>query len=286
MGNLRLRIELRALRHAINELQVAIEKCSEATHSAQKTGNEDDALPKPIPVKVSYSEQSDAGQDRQNTTQEKIAKWTKGAVFAAIFYATIATWQACEMRNSTEVNRAALVATQRAYIGVTGLNIERSQYNPKLVTYFVSPVIVNTGNTPTKNLWYTAVWGAVPTSVQDEKTVQDISVATQNYGTIAAHQEIRDLIKQPIPTEYADILRASNSQKHISIYGAIVYEDGISDPPVTHIRRYCYSMYVNPYFTPPDSFSYVTCGGRSNCEDEECGPETRQQLRKMATRPN
>jgi hypothetical protein len=207
-------------------------------------------------------------------------------LISLIIYACITHRQLHAMLASNEINRAALVATQRAYVGVTGLNIERSRYNPKLVTYFVSPVIVNTGNTPTKNLWFTAVWGAVPTEVDHEPTIQDISSATQNYGTLAAHQEIRDLIKQPIPTEYATILRSSNSQKHIPIFGAIVYEDGMSEPPVTHIRRYCYSLYVNPFFTPPDSFSYVMCGGRSNCEDEECGEETQRQLKKMAKRPN
>ena len=75
-----------------------------------------------------------------------------------------------------------------------------------------------------------------------EPTVQDLTGVTQNYGTLDARQEIRDLIKQPIPTEYAAILRQSYAQKHIPIYGAIVYEDGIADPPTIHIRRYCYSL--------------------------------------------
>jgi hypothetical protein len=201
-------------------------------------------------------------------------------------YTRIAYHQWNAMLQSNQINHAALVATQRAYISVTGLHIEKSTFNPKLVSYIVSPVVVNSGNTPTKNLWWTAVVGTPPLDVDHEPTVEDLATASHNYGTLAARQEVNDLIKQPIPTEYAATLRQSNSQKHIPIYGAIVYEDGISDPPVIHVRRYCYSLYVNPYFTPPTGFSYVMCGGRSNCEDGECDAETQEQMKKIRSTAN
>jgi hypothetical protein len=229
----------------------------------------------PPPAKYKYHSQSLVSEVRE---------WGKFSVefltlIAVIVYACIASHQLTAMLDANTINHAALVATQRAYVSVTGLNIEQSQFNPKLVTYIVSPIIVNSGNTPTKNLWFTAVMGTPPVPVDKEPTIQDLTGATHNFGTLGARQEVRDLIKQPIPTEYATILRQSFAHKHIPIYGAIVYEDGISDPPILHIRRYCYSLYVNPYFTPPTSFSYVMCGGRSNCEDEECDEATQQQMK-------
>jgi hypothetical protein len=287
MGIINLRIELRALRHAINELQAAIQEYSESTHSAQEAHNKEQAIPKPVPVTVYYGQQANKDQERYYGTQEGIRKWTRNAVIAAVIYATIAAFQYSEMRKATEINRAALVATQRAYVSVTGLNIRQSTFNPKLVSYIVSPIVVNSGNTPTKNLWWTAVFGIPPVTVDQESTTEDLGSATHNYGTLGARQEVRDLIEQPIPTEYADILRGSYARKHIPVFGALVYEDGMSYPPVIHVRRYCYSLYVNPYFTPPTSFSYVMCGGRSNCEDEECDAATQEQMKKIvATKPN
>lgn len=126
MEILRLRIELRALRHAINELHTALEKYSEAAHSTQDTGNKNHAILKPIPVTVSYSEQANAGQDRQNTTQEQIAKWTKRAVYAAIFYATVAAWQGYEIHTATQVSQKAISdneAAQAAHLVIKSFDV-------------------------------------------------------------------------------------------------------------------------------------------------------------------
>jgi len=211
---------------------------------------------------------------------------TWAAVIAAVTYAGIAACQLRGISEASRINHASLVATQRAYVSVIGLNIEQSTFNPKLVSYIVSPIVVNSGNTPTKHLWYTAVWRTRPVTVEQQSTQQDIANATRNYGTLGARQEVKDLIKQPIPAEDANVLRQSYADKHIPIYGAFVYEDGISDPPVIHVRRYCYSLYVNPYFTSPVGLSYVACGGRSNCEDQECDAETQKEMKKIMQTPN
>lgn len=204
-----------------------------------------------------------------------------------IAYTVYAGLQWCAMRESNRINNAALVATERAYVSVTGLDIRQSTFNPKLVSYIVGPIIVNSGNTPTKNLWWTAVTGTPPITVDQEPTTEDLSAATRNHATLAARQEVRDLIEQPISTAYAEILKKSFAHKHIPVYGAIVYEDGISNPSVVHVRRYCYSLYVNPYFTEPNGLSYAACGGRSNCEDEECDEATQQQMKQIrAGKPN
>jgi hypothetical protein len=123
MEILKMRIELRALRQAINELCAAVEKYCETAHSAQETNKKDDAIPKSIPVTVSYSEQVNAGQNRQNTTQEQIAKWTRRAVFAAIFYAGIAALQWCVMKSQLEELHKQTVAQTRPWIGIDNVTL-------------------------------------------------------------------------------------------------------------------------------------------------------------------
>jgi hypothetical protein len=282
---------MRRLFEAVKGVEKAIQQNTESIHaSKEREWNGEpvrEAAKRIIAFEKKTVTDTKEENDRQHRTQISIRNWTAGAVLAACIYAAIA---ACQLRGIQEANRIshdALVATQRAYVTVTGLNIRQSTFNPKLVSYIVSPIVVNSGNTPTKNLWWTAVWGTPPTDVANEPTEEDLTGENHNYGTLGARQEIRDLIEQPIPTEQAAILRQSYARKHIPIYGALVYEDGISDPPILHVRRYCYSLYVNPYFTPPNGFSYTTCGRRSNCEDEECDEATQQQMKVIrATKRN
>lgn len=98
---LRFRRDLNALLGRLEELRSAIEHHSEAIHAAQETRDEVQRKSKPTQVLVSYDEKTNASQNAQNTTQQKIAKWTKRAVYAAIIYATIAALQWRELHKTT-----------------------------------------------------------------------------------------------------------------------------------------------------------------------------------------
>lgn len=170
MGLIGLRVELSALRDAINELRAAIQKHSETAHVTQKTHDKDTAIPKSIPVTVSYVEQVDKDQKASYRTQEGIRKWTRGAVIAASIYAAIAVLQWCEMRKAT---RAATTATyiamqqfeasERPWVSIN-VNIDSPLFfnAPRVPTGVGSPFIpgetgamitarftlINTGHTP------------------------------------------------------------------------------------------------------------------------------------------
>ena len=119
MSLLRLRVELRAIRHAINELQAAIEKHSESIHAAQEARNKkDDAVQKSIPVTVSYDQQANKDQDRYYGTQEGIRKWTKRAVIAASIYATIAAVQAGLLQTANKQAKKQWEAERRPWVGI------------------------------------------------------------------------------------------------------------------------------------------------------------------------
>src|SRR5438552_14470530 len=79
---------------------------------------------------------------------------------AVIYYAFIARrqWEA-----SIEANKTAargFVSTQRPYVNVTGLDITPIPDTAgRLAFWRISPVVQNSGNTPTRNLWFTQVMG-------------------------------------------------------------------------------------------------------------------------------
>lgn len=162
MGIIRLRVELRALRHAINELEDAIEKYSEAVRAAQKAGHEIEAEQKIVPVLVSYDQQINRGQSDQNATQEKIAKWTKRAVIAAAIYAAItaiyaaiAVFQWREMRRATKASEAQLALMRdadRPWIDIDISITSPLTYDGKSVRAEFTFVPTDVGQSPAQNI--------------------------------------------------------------------------------------------------------------------------------------
>jgi hypothetical protein len=106
MGFEGLRLELRAVRSAIDELCRAIQDHSKAVRNP----------PQPSPVIVSYDEKTTTDtktqQSRQYQMQKSIRNWTSAAVLAAIVYASIAALQWCEMQRA---NGLAQKANQDAW---------------------------------------------------------------------------------------------------------------------------------------------------------------------------
>ena len=127
VGIFRLRIELRALRSALEELRYAVKEHSETVHSAEEARSKDYAIPKRLPVLVSYDEQANKGQGREYGIQDKIAKWTKRAVIAASIYAAIAFLQWYATREANHIARDAINAQTRPWIGMTEVKLGATQ---------------------------------------------------------------------------------------------------------------------------------------------------------------
>lgn len=218
-----------------------------------------------------------------------VATFTVVIALTGIVYTFFAWGQWNGLLEANKISHAALVATQRAYVTINGLQIEPvKDGNDKQVFWRLAPKIVNSGNTPTKNMWYTATFGDYEVNPQTENPpsipqTEDLINAAQNRGTLGARQETDILMQQPIPVQYAT--EVMNRRMRIRIRGAIVYEDFFTTE--THVTRYCYALWGNPAITGTYGLSYSMCGGSSNCADQECDAATQEQLKKLrAKKPN
>jgi hypothetical protein len=138
MGLIGLRIELRALRHAINELYVALEKQSEITRLT--LNKEDQVIPNPIPVTIQYDQQSAKDQKDYYVSQQNIVRWTKRAVIAAGIYAAIAAVQAGILWRETN---AAKKSADAAYLAAEALR-------PQLSIAYLTPAPLTANSLPIK----------------------------------------------------------------------------------------------------------------------------------------
>ncbi len=164
------------------------------------------------------------------------------------------------------IARQSFEATQRAYVSVKGLEIvDQGTY------WKVTPILVNNGNTPTKNAWFTMTGGDFDMSYNPNTPrpymTENLWQATQNRVSLGPKQEKTiQAFGQLIEHRYTDAIRAQTMRPYF--HGAIVYEDFFSAK--LHLTRYCYFLWGFPPITGPVGFSSSECGKASNCSDEEC----------------
>jgi len=205
------------------------------------------------------------------------------AIAAVIYY-----FQYQAMIQQVELSKDTWISAQRAYVSVNGLNIEPITDAKKQITFWkIAPKIANSGNTSTREMWFTAVANdfhpiSDSSSLPPQPTPQDLSAAARNRAALGAHQETDLLLPQPVSAEIMEAVR--NRKMAVYLHGAVIYGDFFT--PATHITRYCYTLWANPAITGVSGFAYSMCGGRTNCQDEECDTETQKQLREIAARPN
>jgi hypothetical protein len=178
------------------------------------------------------------------------------------------------MKQQLDVMKNQLVSTQRAYVGITGLDVTKIQDTKRMNTWWkVAPIIVNSGNTPTRNLWWTIVTNHYDPEYEKHghliPSFDFVKTATKNFATLSPKQETRTLIYQAVPEEWVGPIREQRGRLYV--YGALIYEDFLTDE--SHVTRYCYALWGFPPITG-DEFSYSMCGGKSNCADKECEPES------------
>lgn len=145
-----LRRDLAAVRTWIEKLCNAIKKHSEAIYSAQEAQRKHDAVQKPIPVVVSYDQQTIEDQKGQYGTQDAIRKWTKRAVIAASVYAAIAAYQGIQMKKATKATEKAAAAAQSA--ATTANNTFRLTYRPRLSIPIITPNLETSAGVLNTNL--------------------------------------------------------------------------------------------------------------------------------------
>jgi hypothetical protein len=227
-------------------------------------------------------------QDDQQK-QRRLEGW-KLFVEVLVFLAAIAAgymaylnWDA--LKESNRIASDVLTTSQRAYVSVNGLEIQPVPNSQGF--WRATPILVNSGNTSTKNLWWTSLLGdtrgikmgpfifngkkigPITTSGPDGPKVQtfkDLQTATRNRFTLAPRQEIRPLeLSNPLPPDY--ITGLINGTAQVFVHGVVFYEDFLATKG--RVTRYCFSLWHNQALTG-SGISYSPCGQKYNCSDEEC----------------
>jgi hypothetical protein len=245
-----LRLELRAVRAAITELRDAIKQHAEEVRATQQTDNKENVSTKPIPVIVSYDEQTNTGQNSQNTTQKQIATWTKRAVYAACFYAAIAAWQGCEMRKATIAATASattaqeqLVDGERPWVGFGQSEvITRQEFipNQKTAHLTVEYKLLNYGHSP--------AYVFIHSHIKDIGNNKDRNWLgnTLNEECKIAKQTLktnRPLTLLPnVPTSYTIVYDGADGQDTVGVehMGEIDEQYGFNDHTATNVGCIAY----------------------------------------------
>lgn len=199
------------------------------------------------------------------------------AVFTYFLWSTSSDqWK--EMVKSNENATRALISTQRAYVNVVGLEIvPLIDATGHQAWWRISPIIQNSGNTPTRNLWMTMLANDYDFNFRKNgpriPKRDYLLTASKNYATLAPKQETRNWNRQSIPFDWTQGIRDQSFR--VYVHGALMYNDFFSDVP--HTTQYCYALWGFPPVTGESGFSYSECGGKSNCADEEC-PQARRSI--------
>lgn len=132
---------------------------------------------------------------------------------------------------AAKVAKNTLIYSERAYVMVTGLQIQKGRNG----LWIVAPIIVNTGNTPTRNLLWTQTmrdwdpylpFGTKRRGQPGEE--EDLSQVSMNRLTLGPRQESRDRFEasEPIPEQNMEDIRAMKMD--VYIHGALVWDDILS----------------------------------------------------------
>ena len=197
-------------------------------------------------------------------------------------------WNWIALEQSNEVARTSFTTSQRAYVNVAGLDIQPVQDPKGTVSFWrATPIISNTGNTATKNAWWTSVHGDTrgilygPVEVDGHRypgyttsgpdgpklqTYDELNSATRNRLVLGPRQEVRPLgYSTPLPRDWVAGLIKGTAR--IYIHGVLFYQDFFTQRG--HVTRYCFSLWHNAAVTGPN-IAYSGCPGVANCTDEEC----------------
>ena len=233
---------------------------------------DNESPPSPPPVKAPPNGEYSGGSAQNNIhnrndndstpyerSQLRLARWMAGATVAiaaaTIIYMIVSIYQYRKVmqsvdsaREANRINRDLFVSLQRAYVTVNGVQIEPFQFSGQREAYWhVSPIVVNNGNTPTKNLKWAAV---VPTVVPNDRSSEPIvpqqvslESASLNPLTLAPKQEMRSFPIGGFPAKYTEAVRRQDARVYID--GLFLYEDVVSDQ--IHITRFCYFLWGISY---------------------------------------
>jgi hypothetical protein len=197
--------------------------------------------------------------------------------------AVAANTSANAAKDANNIARIASRSVQRAFIVVDHLDISAVRFpSGQVERWIVNPVVTNSGNTPTVNLYYQIGFGA-PTDMtrwpSDKEPPFDNSmfpslIEVRKHekggwvrGVVGAHSAVSNFTV--LNGFMGSSLHGPGTWQNTGQYawGSFVYGDVFDNRP-KHVTEFCFVMYrttmVNDQFAP-----YGRCN-HHNCTDEEC----------------
>lgn len=177
----------RAIIKDLREIKEAIQKQGGASSKGQQQPDPE------IIVRTAHNDklkvETQPNDPKGQATQTGIKWGTWAAVIAASIYAWISACTLREVRKQTEMARGNWVNEQRAYVIVNGVDVRAiNDASGKQFFWRVSPLVMNTGNTPTRNLaWTEAVhdWDLTPNIQNPRQPLEeDLTQVTLNHAMI------------------------------------------------------------------------------------------------------
>jgi hypothetical protein len=179
--------------------------------------------------------------------------------------------QLTELIRANKLSQASFVATQRAYISYDGVNSLKDEISTGTFRYSISPKLVNSGNTSTKdmtmkvNCWLDPHFEAEPF---DDFRSQNLDITTANYGP---HVSL-----QAIECHYtSEQAKAIAEQKLHSYMAADVrYKDFVDPDGREHVTQFALEFIISNIDSGGGLIGGVAQRGKHNCADENCSNQS------------
>jgi hypothetical protein len=219
--------------------------------------------------------QTKADQDRQYTTQNSIRKAAWSAFGAAVIYASVAAWQACEMRRATDVTHEALTSVQRAFVNVGKNMQDNAVFIPgqaEIQTWEFRPRLENSGVTPTRNARNHANFVRWDGPLPENFPFPDLGQPARDIPFILGPKEAATGALLEVP--FSEVRDVRDKKRKLYFYGWISYED-IFPKTTEHVSMFCIELTdVRGELKPntPYQLAWGLCP-RHNCADSECNGE-------------
>jgi len=261
--------------------------------------NQGNALRVPMPIQTEPSShenpdtERNEGENFEKTANERsltVATWTIAVVtllmvFAVGTQAALFVWQLGLMRDGIDDAAAQHVVTSRPFVFIRGYNIYPTSSAPPPIHgemppvefWRVSPVLQNSGRTPTKRMV-----SFISADLRDTRLPADYDFPDLPFRSASMPPGMRhdpghsligpgvDLHIAPHVLSIAEILAIQAGTKHFYMWGWVDYDDGFKGTK-RHRTEFCHFAVVtmNPAL-PNQGAVIMNLNDRHNASDEEC----------------
>jgi hypothetical protein len=201
---------------------------------------------RPIPValnaRIVDSVGSGADTAAPKEKREALRLWLE--LFGALVllaYTTFAGWQACEMRESNQLTKKALIAVQRAFV-VYPQNLQSNivvndKSRDQAASFEFRPILQNTGNTPTRYALQHMSYRWMPEVMPDHYTFPNQGNPSEPPTPFVLGP--RDTMTGAVASISPDVLDLVKSHNyHLYFWGWTTYKDIFSDTSL-HVTMFC-----------------------------------------------